>query len=173
MPTKIKIFIAFLVVVGTGLTVFPFIPPRDRSMSVEASIKECRGLTKRYEAITYAAYIDQPPSEILFTDGGNKSKKMSEGFKAACTSGKPLRLFYAPVKGSVVTAYRLLGIQGMDGTDYFTVAESIKMDREDNYYAVPVGLGMLFLAFIGLRGAKKKAAGDAGGDTAPVPPRKR
>ena len=161
MPKGAVIFLAVLVLLGTAAIVFPFLPSRDRSQSVEANIRECRGLTKRNEAITYGTFIDQPPGEILFTDGGSISRKMSQGYRAACASGKPVRIYYAPVKGSIEANYLLRGIEGVDGTQYFSVADSRAADDQDNYYAIPVGLGMYFLAFIGYRGARKKAADDA------------
>jgi hypothetical protein len=173
MPKSAVIMLTSLVLLGTALIVFPLLPSRDRSQSVDANIKECRGLTKRNEAITYGTYIDQPPGEILFTDGGSISRKMSQGYKAACTSGKPMRLSYAPVKGSIEAKYLLRGIRSVDGTDYFSVADSIAADREDNYYAIPVGLGLYFLAFIGYRGAKKKATDEAAAAAAARAARKR
>lgn len=142
---------------GAAVMAVPLLPPDELSLSVEANIRECTEMYRKGPNVTYATYIDRPPGEMRFPIG-RISERMARGFRAACDSGKPVRIHYAVSAASVQQILWIRGIEGLDGTGYFTVADSHAAEGKYNYvYSVGFGLFLWLMAYLFYKSAKIKA----------------
>jgi hypothetical protein len=158
MPLRTAIIVWGLVLAGAAVMFVPLLPTEDGSESVDANIRGCPELFKKGAGVIYATRIDQPPGEIRFEINDSSSEKMVRGYRAACGSGRPVRIYYWQSGITLQEVYRVRGIQGIDGTDYFTVADSLAVDNKYIYhYAIGIGLSLWLLAYLGYKSAKIEA----------------
>ena len=136
------------IVLGTAFIAYPFLPGPEApaTQSVEANIRACHSIYQRRDVITWSTNIDQPPGEVRWvTDPA--SRKMIDGYRAACESGKPVRIDYVRSTASTKESYWIRGIAGVDGTDYFSVADGLKAEMDDRRLGIPIGIFLYLVAF--------------------------
>jgi hypothetical protein len=157
MSRAILLLVWALIAGGGAVMAIPLLPPDELSLDVDATIRECAELYRNGGAVTYAARIDRPPGELRFPIG-RTNRKMDEGFRAACSVGKPLRIHYGVSAASVQEILWIRGIEGLDGTTYFTVADTHSVEgRYDSLYSVGFGLFLWLLAWLFYKGAKSRS----------------
>lgn len=139
---SLVILILILFIAGTVLIVMPFVQwSKPHLDHVTARVVSCEGGMRRGLTSTVMMRIDRSPFEVwIQLNSTAASDKIKSGFELACTQADVVKIDYATSTSLADDAYVAVAIQGAEGVDYVTQEDTYRAKRQDNMYAIPIGL---------------------------------